>query len=144
MFVVATRGGCWHVASQPASTRSAMGMQGADLSDHRARGDRKSRLHGLLSSAAEGVVERSCQLVDTLHADVTLSKGLGARHWAGAATSRMTKAIAVVVSQSTGTVRLFQHGHVVLRVEPFRRAMKWKDFEYEPAAATSQESKAPG
>jgi diadenylate cyclase len=21
---------------------------------------------------------------------------------------------------------------VVLRIEPFRRAMKWKDFEYEP------------
>jgi len=56
----------------------------------------------------------------------------------------MTKAIAVVVSQSTGTVRLFQNGHVVLRVEPFRRAMKWKDFEYEPAAAAPQESKVPG
>ncbi len=122
------------------------GRKERDLEDHRVREAIKeiAALDGAFIVNAEGVVERSCQLVDTLHADVTLSKGLGARHWAGAATSRMTKAIAVVVSQSTGTVRLFQNGHVVLRVEPFRRAMKWKDFEYEPAAATSQESKAPG
>jgi predicted Zn-dependent protease with MMP-like domain len=26
-------------------------------------------------------------------------------------------------------------GEVVLRIEPFRRAMKWKDFEYEPPSA---------
>ena len=25
--------------------------------------------------------------------------------------------------------RVFQNGEVVLRIEPFRRAMKWKDFE---------------
>ena len=31
----------------------------------------------------------------------------------------------------SGTVRVFQNGEVVLRIEPFRRAMKWKDFEYE-------------
>ena len=44
----------------------------------------------------------------------------------------MTKAIAVVVSESNGTVRLFSNGEVMLRIEPFRRAMKWKDFDYEP------------
>ena len=30
------------------------------------------------------------------------------------------------------TVLIFQNGEVMLRIEPFRRAMKWKDFEYEP------------
>ena len=39
----------------------------------------------------------------------------------------MTDAIAVVVSQSNGTVRLFQNGEVILRIEPFRRAMKWHE-----------------
>jgi len=72
-----------------------------------------------------------------LHANLTLSKGLGSRHWAGAAISKNTSAIAVVVSESTGTVRLFQNGETVLRAEPFRRAMKWKDFEYEPPPTTS-------
>ena len=46
--------------------------------------------------------------------------------------TKKTKAVAVTVSESNGTVRLFHKGEVLLRVEPFRRAMKWKDFEYEP------------
>jgi len=40
--------------------------------------------------------------------------------------------VAVAVSETSGTVRIFQNGEVVLRIEPLRRAMKWKDFEYEP------------
>jgi DNA integrity scanning protein DisA with diadenylate cyclase activity len=93
-------------------------------------------LDGAFVVASDGTVERSCQLVDAAHANVTLSKGLGSRHWAAAAISRVTKAIAVVVSESNGTVRLFQNGEVMLRVEPFRRAMKWKDFEYLPKDAS--------
>ena len=46
-----------------------------------------------------------------------------------------TNAIAVAVSESSGTVRIFQNGEVMLRIEPFRRPMKWKDFEYEPPSA---------
>ena len=44
------------------------------------------------------------------------------------------RALAVVVSQSNGTVRLFQHGEVILRIAPMRhaRAMKWQDAETEP------------
>ncbi len=114
-----------------------------DLEDPRVREAIKeiAALDGAFIVNAEGIAERACQLVDALHADVTLSKGLGARHWAAAAISRTTAAVAVVVSQSTGSVRLFQNGHVVLRVEPFRRAMKWKEFEYEPIAGP-QESAA--
>ncbi len=41
--------------------------------------------------------------------------------------------MAVTVSQSNGTVRIFQNGEVVLRIEPYlRRPMVWKEFEYEP------------
>jgi len=78
-------------------------------------------------------VEAACRYVDSSAADVTLSKGLGARHWAAAAISRATQAVAVTVSQSNGTVRIFQNGEVMLRVEPIhRRPMVWKDFEYQP------------
>ena len=56
-----------------------------------------------------------------------MTKGLGSRHFAGAAISKNTKAIAVVVSQSNGTVRIFQDGEVVLRIEPLQRALKWKE-----------------
>lgn len=111
-----------------------------DLQDPRVREAIKeiAPLDGAFIVAPDGIVERSCQLVGALHANLTLSKGLGARHWAGAAISKHTKAIAVVVSQSSGTVRLFQNGAVVLRAEPFRMAMKWKDFEYEPPPAPAE------
>lgn len=95
-------------------------------------------LDGAFIVGEDGVVEKACQLVDAMHANITLSKGLGARHWAGAAISRNTKAVAIVVSESSGTVRLFQNGEVVLRVEPFRRAMTWKNFEYEPPPGPEQ------
>ncbi|MBI2481699.1 MAG: DNA integrity scanning protein DisA nucleotide-binding domain protein [Planctomycetia bacterium] len=93
-------------------------------------------LDGAFIVAPDGTVEKACQIVDADHVNLTLSKGLGSRHWAAAAISKSTNAIAVVVSESNGTVRLFKGGEVILRVEPFRRAMKWKDFEYEPPSAT--------
>jgi len=65
--------------------------------------------------------------------DLTLPKGLGTRHWAAAEISRATGAIAIAVSQSSGTVRLFQNGEIMLRIEPFRRPMKFIDFDQEPA-----------
>ena len=58
---------------------------------------------------------------------LTLSKGLGSRHWAAADISKATGAIAIAVSESTGTVRVFQDGVIVLRIEPMRNAMKWTD-----------------
>lgn len=111
-----------------------------DLHDPRTREAIKeiAPLDGAIIVAADGTVERACQLVDASHANITLSKGLGSRHWAAAAISNATKSIAVVVSESSGTVRLFQNGEVLLRVEPFRRAMKWKDFDYEPPQTSNE------
>ena len=91
-----------------------------------------AQLDGALVVSAEAVVVAACQYISAPAADISLSKGLGARHWAAAAISKSTASIAVTVSESNGTVRLFQNGEVMLRIEPFRRAMKWKDFEYEP------------
>ncbi len=91
-----------------------------------------AQMDGAILVAPDGTVEAAAQYLDAPAGDITLSKGLGARHWAAAAMSRATKAVAVAVSESNGTVRIFQNGEVVLRIEPFRRAMKWKEFEYEP------------
>ena len=110
------------------------GRKERNLQDRRVREAVKeiAPLDGAFVVAADGTVEKSCQLIDARHANITLSKGLGSRHWAAAAVSKVTKAIAIAVSESNGTVRLFQNGEVVLRVEPLQRAMKWVDFEYEP------------
>ena len=94
-----------------------------------------AQLDGAFIVSSDGTVVAACQHVSAPAVDITLSKGLGARHWAAAAISRATSAIAISVSESNGTVRLFQNGEVMLRIEPFRRAMKWKDFEYDPPGA---------
>jgi DNA integrity scanning protein DisA with diadenylate cyclase activity len=114
------------------------------LHDRRTREGIKeiAQLDGAIVVAADGTVEAACRLVDSAPVELTLPKGLGSRHWAAAAISKNTKAIAVVVSESTGTVRIFRDGEVMLRIEPLRRPLKWKDFEFEPPA--SDASKALG
>jgi DNA integrity scanning protein DisA with diadenylate cyclase activity len=92
-----------------------------------------AQMDGAIIVSSDGTVEAACRYVDSSADSVTLSKGLGARHWAAAAISKATKAVAVTVSQSNGTVRIFQNGEVMLRIEPLhRRPMVWKDFEYQP------------
>lgn len=90
-----------------------------------------AQLDGAFIISAEGVVMSAGRHIDAPASGITLSKGLGARHWAAAAISKATKAIAIAVSESTGTVRIFQDGQVMLRIEPMDRAMKWQHFESE-------------
>ncbi|MDB4724370.1 DNA integrity scanning protein DisA nucleotide-binding domain protein [bacterium] len=95
-----------------------------------------AQLDGAFIISADGTVEATCRIIDTAPVQITMTTGLGSRHWAGAAISKNTKAIAVVVSESDGTVRIFQNGGVVLRIVPFRRAMKFKEFDFEPPSKT--------
>jgi diadenylate cyclase len=109
-----------------------------NLSDPRVREGIKeiAQMDGAIIVSGDGTVEAACRYLDCSAADVTLSKGLGARHWAAAAISRATNAVAVSVSQSNGTVRIFQNGETVLRIEPYlRRPMVWRQFDYEPPPA---------
>lgn len=109
-----------------------------DLKDRRVREAIKevAPLDGAFIVSSDGFAEKACRLVDASHGEITLTAGLGARHWAAAAITKATNAVAIVVSESNGTVRLFQNGEVLLRVEPLnRRPMKWKDFEFQPPAS---------
>ena len=109
------------------------------LNDKRVREGIKeiAQMDGAFVISGDGTVEACSRVVNAAAKGITLSKGLGARHWAAAAISRATNAIAVSVSQSNGTVRVFQNGDVVLRIEPFRRPMKWMEFEFEPPMSDS-------
>ena len=73
----------------------------------------------------DGVVEAGGQF---LHAGAdkatTLIKGLGARHAASAAISANTEAVAVTVSESTGTVRIFSGGKSVRTIRSYRPKMR--------------------
>ncbi|AFK22622.1 hypothetical protein Py04_1047 [Pyrococcus sp. ST04] len=55
--------------------------------------------------------------VDPKSLDVTIPQGLGSRHLAAAAITKITKAIAVTLSES-GTVRVFKNGEIVLEYNP--------------------------
>lgn len=91
-----------------------------------------AQLDGAFVVALDGVVAAACRLLDASTAMITLSKGLGSRHWAAAAVSRKTNAVAIAVSQSSGTVRIFVNGDVVLRIESrHRRPMIWREFDYD-------------
>lgn len=94
-----------------------------------------AQIDGAFIISADGVVQAAGRHLRASADEIVLSKGLGSRHWAAAEISKATEAIAIAVSESTGTVRVFQDGKVVLRIEPMNSNMKWTDFETEPPEA---------
>lgn len=104
-----------------------------DVRDPRVRDQLKdiAQLDGAIIVRRDGIAVAACMYVDALARGITLSKGLGSRHYAAAAITKVTKAVAVVVSQSTGAVRIFQNGEVVLNIAPFTRPMTFGHFRLE-------------
>jgi DNA integrity scanning protein DisA with diadenylate cyclase activity len=91
-----------------------------------------AQLDGAIIIHRDGTAEAACMYIDVPAKGITtLSMGLGSRHTAAAAVSKHTKAVAVAVSHSSGTVRLFLGGEVVLRIEPFARPMVFGHFRLE-------------
>ncbi len=113
-----------------------------NLLDAKVQEDAKeiAQLDGAFIVNSDGVIERSRQILSVSHEDLTMTGGLGSRHWAAAAITRITKSISVVVSQSTGTVRLYQDGMLVIRIEPMDKAVKWQEFAFEPPSASPEKS----
>jgi len=111
-----------------------------NLLDAKVQEDAKeiAQLDGAFVVTSDGIIERSRQMLEVLHEDLNMSKGLGSRHWAAAAITRRTKAIAVVVSQSTGTVRLYQNGFRIMQIEPMDKAIKWQEIAYKPPRADTE------
>jgi diadenylate cyclase len=99
-----------------------------------------AQMDGCFVIASDGVVEGTARLIDTLPVEVALSHGLGSRHLAGAAISKNSNSIAIVVSESTGTVRIFQNGEAVLTIgHGVRRAFKWKGLELEEPYSSDED-----
>ncbi len=72
----------------------------------------------------DGVILSAGRYISSEVKGLTLPKGLGARHVAAASISKNTRAIALAVSETTGTVRAFKRGNIVLRIDPPRRRLK--------------------
>ncbi|MSQ97461.1 MAG: hypothetical protein EXR98_23305 [Gemmataceae bacterium] len=102
-----------------------------DIRDKKVREQIKdiAQLEGAIIIRRDGVAEAACMLIDApTDGVVGISKGWGTRHWAAAAISKKTKAVAIVVSQSSGRVVIFQNGMVMLQIEAFARPMIFQRF----------------
>jgi diadenylate cyclase len=76
-----------------------------------------AQLDGAFVVSHSGVVLSACRYLDTLAAPVDVPLGLGSRHIAAANMSAVTKAVGIVVSESS-VVRLFCHGQLVGEIIP--------------------------
>lgn len=78
-------------------------------------------LDGAFVIREDGVVLAAGRYLQAGSENVKIPMGLGARHAAAAFITATTKAVAVVVSQSTGGVRIFRGGDIVLEMHPRSR-----------------------
>lgn len=76
-----------------------------------------SLLDGAFIIRADGIVLSAGTYLIPKATGIRLPSGLGTRHQAAAAITARTKAMAITVSQSTGTVTVFRHGQIVLKLE---------------------------
>jgi DNA integrity scanning protein DisA with diadenylate cyclase activity len=106
-----------------------------DIRDRKVREQIKdiAQLEGAIIIRRDGVAEAACMYIDAPapKETVAVSKGWGTRHLSAAAVSKITKAVAIVVSQSSGRVVIFQNGMVMLQIEPFARPMIFQRFRME-------------
>jgi len=78
-------------------------------------------LDGAFVIREDGVVLAAGRYLQVIAKDVKIPMGLGARHTAAASVTRETKAVAITVSQTTGTVRFFKEGEIVLELHQTAR-----------------------
>jgi DNA integrity scanning protein DisA with diadenylate cyclase activity len=78
-------------------------------------------LDGAFVVREDGVVLAAGRYLQTMSRDTKVPLGLGARHTAAAAVTLETRAIAVTVSQTSGTVRVFKEGEIVLELHQTAR-----------------------
>jgi hypothetical protein len=74
-------------------------------------------LDGAFIISEKGVVESAGTYLDAPLKRSILRRGLGARHAAAAAITAVTRAIAIAVSASSGTVTVFHEGRAMLELE---------------------------
>lgn len=76
-----------------------------------------AQLDGAFVVTDDGVVKSACRYVDALSDGIHLPLGLGSRHLAAASITKLTKSVAVVVSESS-VVRIIDDGEIVSEIIP--------------------------
>lgn len=75
-------------------------------------------LDGAIVISDDGVVESAGRHLNAASVVTKQLRGLGSRHRSAAGISRKTEAVAIVVSESTGRVTLFDSGRIISTLEP--------------------------
>ncbi len=116
-----------------------------DIRDRQVREQMKelAKLDGAILINRDGIAVAACVQIDVSGDGVKNLKGFGTRHGAAAAITRKTNSIAVCVSSSSGTVRIFQSGEVVLHIEPLSRPHIFRRFRLESQESDSNNSVNP-
>jgi diadenylate cyclase len=76
-----------------------------------------AQLDGAFVISDAGIVVSACRYLDAKASDVDIPLGLGSRHFAAASISKVTQAIAIVVSESA-MVRVFDCGSLIAEIIP--------------------------
>jgi len=97
-----------------------------------------SSIDGAFIIHGNGVIETcGAYLKAATQDEHELPRGLGARHHAAAAITSLTDAIAVTVSESTGTVTVFRQGKAIVEIEkPRATALQRQRYIQRSAAKT--------
>jgi len=80
-----------------------------------------AKLDGAIVISEDGIVEAAGRHLDTgsaISKRLRQFRGLGARHRAAIGITRKTKAVSIVVSESTGKITIFEKGRTVSTLEP--------------------------
>jgi DNA integrity scanning protein DisA with diadenylate cyclase activity len=101
-----------------------------------------SAIDGAFIVRGDGVIEACGVFLKTATSDEhELPQGLGARHHVAAGITAVTDAVAISVSESTGTVTIFMGGHILTEVEKPRRVGRQVLLhEASPIMASSQDA----
>ena len=78
-----------------------------------------AQLDGAFVVSDTGVVVSACRFLNASSVGIRLPLGLGSRHMAAASMSKHTRAVCVVLSQSS-MVRIFEGGRIVREIVPER------------------------
>jgi DNA integrity scanning protein DisA with diadenylate cyclase activity len=74
-------------------------------------------LDGAFVISGEGEVITAGRYLGAASDESESPRGLGARHIAAAGITALTNALAIVISESTGDVRIFRNGRVIMNIE---------------------------
>jgi DNA integrity scanning protein DisA with diadenylate cyclase activity len=76
-----------------------------------------SSIDGAFIFREDGVILAAGRHLDASGESIEIPLGLGSRHRAAAGITSLTDALAIVVSEETGGVRIFHHGKIFMEIE---------------------------